>query len=79
MIRNAMHHLDEKIEHGKIDALESPLCLILANDSVRITSREYSYAELAARLRDLHGLAEVLAHYQQSSPGAVASSASPGP
>ena len=59
-IRNAIEHMDERIEDGCIDSLESPMCLLLTDDLVRIARVELPYAKLAASIKQLCDLTTVL-------------------
>jgi hypothetical protein len=67
-LRNSIQHLDERIEKGRIDSVESPLCLVLANDRIRLAGLEYPYAEFANRIREQHALAGSIAHYPDQPP-----------
>lgn len=64
-IRHAIEHMDERIQHDKIEA-GKPIALLVneSGDRVEIANESLSFDTLASLLRKIHALAEELADYR---------------
>lgn len=70
-LRNAIEHMDERIEKGQLTEDQLPLCVVLTNVGIMLSDSRISYADLADRIRALHAVAERVAHYQEEGPESV--------
>jgi hypothetical protein len=63
-IRNAMHHMDEKISRGEAGADIAPIGLNVKSDSVELDHEEIYFAELAFWIQQIYKVAVRLVMYE---------------